>query len=37
MYTRTFGRRNEDVVRTMLGKPVATSTCLYEPIKKGSD
>ena len=35
MYARTFRRRNEDVVRAMLGKPVATSTCLKKPIKKG--
>jgi hypothetical protein len=34
MYTRTFRRRNEDEVRAMLGKPVATSTCLKKPIKK---
>jgi hypothetical protein len=37
MYTRTSRRRNEDVVRAILGKPVATSTCLKEPIKKKSD
>lgn len=34
MHTRTSRRRNEDVVRAILGKPVATSTCLKEPIKK---
>jgi hypothetical protein len=34
MYTRTSRRRNEDIVEAMLGKPVATSTCLKKPIKK---
>ncbi len=34
MYIRTSRRRNEDVVRAILGKPVTTSTCLKKPIKK---
>jgi hypothetical protein len=34
MYTPTSRRRNEDVVRAILGKPVATSTCSKKQIKK---
>jgi hypothetical protein len=33
MYRRTSRRRNEDVVRAILGKPVATSTCSKKHIK----
>lgn len=34
MYTHTFRRRNEDVVRAMRRKPVATRTCVKKAIKK---